>query len=109
MDFEVNESAIRKAVVTRKDSYKIEEDWLTPSGKPRASPVYFTTVRNSYLDKTRDIKALSEPELHQKAREQIEKWKEQEIRAQGCRFEEKGHCQRRELLDRAIQGSQGSH
>lgn len=81
MDFEVDESAIRKAVGSRKDSYKVQEDWLTPSGKPRTSPVYFTTVWNSYFDKTRDITAQFEADLHQKAREQIEKWKEQEIRA----------------------------
>jgi restriction system protein len=81
MDFEIDESAIRKTVASRKDSYKIKENWQMPSGKPRTSPVYFTTIRNPYLDKTRDIKAQSELELHQKAREQIEKWKEQEIRA----------------------------
>ncbi len=65
----------------RNDSYRVKEDWYTPSGNRRTNPVYITTVRNSYLDKSREIKAQVEVELHQKAREQIEKWKEQEIRA----------------------------
>lgn len=81
MDFEVDEAAIRKAVVDRGQSYQIKEDWRTPAGNPRTSPVYCTTIQNSHLDKTRDIKAQGRAELKQKAQEQIDKWKEQEIRA----------------------------
>lgn len=81
MDFEVDESVIRKTVIGRKDSYNIKIEWQTPSGKSRTNPVYCTTVRNSCLNKTRDIKAQTEADLRQKAHEQIEKWKEQEIRA----------------------------
>ena len=81
MAFEIDESVIRKVVNNRKDSYEIEGDWFTPSGRRRNSPVYVTTVDNSYLGKSRDIKAQTEVELHQKARDQIDKWKKQEIQA----------------------------
>lgn len=79
----VNENSIRSAVYDRAQNTKVHvhEDWYTPTGNMRSSPMYETTLTNEYLQQHKSIKAKDIEELRLKASKQLEKWAEQEIRA----------------------------
>jgi len=80
----VDENAIEKDVMSRledlEDFLEIKTDWLTPAGRQRSIPMYETTVINEYSDEIKTIKAKSQPEVEQKAKAQLTKWAEQEIK-----------------------------
>ena len=77
---EVDELAIRRNVEDREVSLDVEEDWYTPKGNLRTSPVYVTTIANDHLGKSRVISKGDMQELRSVAEEQIRKWNEQEIK-----------------------------
>lgn len=81
MDFTIDERAIERSVINREDEYQINENWYTPSGKTRQTPIYIASILNEYLGEFRDIQGKTEEELEQKADKQIQKWKQKEIRA----------------------------
>jgi len=77
----IDEDRIREEISGREIRLNVHESWLTPAGRERSSPMYEATVKNSYLGKSRYIKKQSLSELESTAREQIEKWAEQEFKA----------------------------
>lgn len=78
---QVDEQKIRDEVSNKKIHLKVHENWLTPSGRERSSPMYEVTISNDCLGKSRFLKKQSVSELESAAREQLEKWAEQEIKA----------------------------
>jgi restriction system protein len=78
---QVDEQKIREEVTERKIQLNVHENWLTPSGRERSSPMYETTISNEYLGTSRFLKKQTLSELEAVAREQLEKWAEQEIKA----------------------------
>jgi len=91
----IDEQAISNEVTGRQYNVEIHADWMTPSGRPRSAPMYQTTIGNKYLSQIKTIKAKSAEEVEQKARAQITKWVEQEIKGRiaDAKDEAKGNAE----------------
>ena len=87
--FSVDEDRIREEVNNRQVKVYVKEDYYTPAGNRRNTPMFVTTICNNYLNKTRRIKTSIRSESYNKAKEQIEKWKQQEIKARISALKEK--------------------
>ncbi len=77
----VDEDAIWRQVFARVDRAEMRVDWLTPSGRRRSSPIYWTVVANAYLGKEKTIKTSDAETLERKAKAQLQQWAEEEARA----------------------------
>lgn len=97
---EIDEAAIREAVAGRTERIELIEDWLTPSGRQRQMPMFEAHILNEYLGKSRCIKARTRGEAEQKAREQLRKWQDAEVRA---RINEAKHDLKQQALDMSEQ------
>lgn len=75
-----NEDEIKKEVYSRQHKLNVAVDWLTPSGRRRSVPMYHATIKNEYLKDTRVIKGHSTSDVLEKAKVQLERWNESEIR-----------------------------
>jgi restriction system protein len=98
---EIDERSIRDEVATRAESVKLVEDWLTPSGRQRHIPMFEVFIENEYLQRSRCIKARSGIEAEQKAREQLQKWRDAEIRARLNEAKEDLRQQASDMTDQA--------
>lgn len=71
---------IRREVYEDLESIDVVEDWLTPAGNQRSVPMFEADVGNSFLGKSRLIKGKDRADVMSRAREQLEKWAEEEIK-----------------------------
>lgn len=59
---------------------QVEVSAYTPSGRPRNVLLFVAEIGNAYLGTTRELKGRSEDEVQVKAKDQLERWAEQELR-----------------------------
>src|ERR1700730_14977931 len=71
--------ALRHEIWTRQIDLRLKTDWLTPTGRRRASPSFSATIRNEYLGASKALKASSQDDVVQKARGQYEAWNRDEF------------------------------
>ncbi|GJM43203.1 MAG: restriction endonuclease [Gemmatimonadota bacterium] len=76
----IDEAAIRSEVLARGAEILIRENWLTPSGRARNAPMYEAVIENPVLKTSRVVSAKYRREAESKAREQLVRWAEREIR-----------------------------
>jgi len=97
MDTRINEHSIREKVYDRQVDLVLEADWYTPSGRERVTPIYTADIHNSYLEQSKTVKGKTAEEVEKKARIQLNKWAEQEIKR---RIASAKQDLRKEALDR---------
>jgi restriction system protein len=71
---------IRRSVLARTPQIHVTEDWYTPAGRPRTMPMYETVIANGFLGVSRTIKGKDHSDVISKAREQLKRWGEQEVK-----------------------------
>ena len=76
----VTEQEIRQMVEGRPYDVQAVQDWYTPAGNRRETPMFIADIENEYLKKQRTIKARCQFEFENKVQSCIETWGEQEIK-----------------------------
>lgn len=80
MDIRKIEKNILDEIKKRKYSLNIHIDDMTPSGRERSVPMYEINIKNEFLGLQKVVKSKSQNDLKAKAKIQIKKWEDQELK-----------------------------